>query len=440
MKKTLIALFVMVAAPCSVRAATPEVPPVHAWMALPFLALLLAIAVVPFVNRRWWECHYPKVSLGLGFLVVAYYSFIAEFRRLAETAADYFSFIVLIGALFVAAGGIHLHTARRATPLLNLLILASGALLANILGTTGASMLLVRPFIRINRLRFSGFHLVFFIFVVSNLGGALTPIGDPPLLLGYLKGVPFHWTILNIWPIWLAALACILSVFFVLDLRSYRRWSRESGHPALPGRLHVHGRRNFVFLLIILAAVFTATPAREVIMIAAAAASYRLARRDALRANEFSFAPVREVAVLFAGIFATMLPALDWLNLNASRFGIRTPGQFFWASGLLSSVLDNAPTYLNFLSAALGLHGLVLDNPGHMQTLIAQDSRLLLAISVGSVFFGAMTYIGNGPNFMVKSIAEHHGVQCPSFFGYIVKYSIPVLVPVFLLVWVLFFR
>ncbi len=440
MRKLLPASLLILGFPRGAFAAFPEIPPVRAWMILPFLALLLAIAIVPFVNRGWWERHYPKVSLGLGFLVVAHYSFLIDYHRMLQTALDYFSFIVLIGSLFVAAGGIMLHTERRATPLLNVLILASGAVLANILGTTGASMLLIRPFIRINRPRFSGFHLAFFIFVVSNLGGALTPIGDPPLLLGYLKGVPFHWLILNIWRVWLLALVLVLAVFYVMDVRSFRRWSGQHDHPALPGRLHIHGRRNFIFLLIILAAVFAATPVREIIMIAAAAAAYRFALKGALRANEFTFAPMREVAVLFAGIFATMVPALDWLNLNARHLGLKTPGQFYWASGLLSSVLDNAPTYLNFLSAALGLHGLSLENPGDIGILIAEHGRFLLAISVGSVFFGAATYIGNGPNFMVRSIAEHHGVRCPSFFGYMLKYSLPVLTPIFLIVWLLFFR
>jgi Na+/H+ antiporter NhaD/arsenite permease-like protein len=409
-------------------------------MMLPFIALLLTIAIAPFANRRWWERHYPKVSLGLGFAVLSYYSFLIDYRRMLETGLDYFSFISLIGSLFVAAGGILIHTERRATPALNTLILGVGAVLSNILGTTGASMLLIRPFIRINRQRFSGFHLAFFIFAVSNIGGALTPIGDPPLLIGYLKGVPFHWTILSIWRIWLLALILLLALFYALDSISYRRWNALHQHPAAPGRIHVHGGRNFVFLLIILAAVFTTTPAREIIMIAAAAAAYRFARKDALRANEFSFEPIREVAILFAGIFATMVPALDWLNLNAPRFGLTTPGQFYWSSGLLSSVLDNAPTYLNFLSAALGLHGLALDDPGQIALLIARHSRFLLAISVGCVFFGAATYIGNGPNFMVKSIAEHLGIKCPSFFGFILRYSLPILSPLFLLIWFVFFR
>jgi Na+/H+ antiporter NhaD/arsenite permease-like protein len=430
----------ILALPLSAPAATRDIAPVRAWMMLPFFALLLAITIVPLVNRHWWERYYPHLSFGLGFLVLSYYSFLIDYHRMLDTALEYFSFIVLIGSLFVASGGIVIHTQRRATPALNTLILTAGALLSNIVGTTGASMLFIRPFLRINKSRLRPFHVVFFIFLVSNLGGALTPIGDPPLLLGYLNGVPFHWPILNIWPIWLTALLILLALFFVLDSHSFSRWSARQDHPETPGRIHLHGARSFVFLLIILAAVFTASPYREIIMIAAAGAAYRFARKDALRANEFSFAPIREVAILFAGIFATMVPALDWLNLNAGQIGLKTPGQFYWASGILSGLLDNVPTYLTFLSAALGLHGLTLGNHGQMGILIAQHGRFLLAISVGSVFFGAGTYIGNGPNFMVKSIAEHLGVKCPSFFGYILKYSLPILLPTFLIIWLIFFR
>jgi Na+/H+ antiporter NhaD/arsenite permease-like protein len=440
MLKLLPVFLLILALPLSAPAATRDIAPARAWMMLPFFVLLLAMAVVPLVNRHWWERYYPHLSFGLGFLVLFYYSFLIDYHRMLDTALEYFSFIVLIGSLFVASGGIVIHTERRATPALNTLILTAGAVLSNIVGTTGASMLFIRPFLRINKSRLRPFHVVFFIFLVSNLGGALTPIGDPPLLLGYLNGVPFHWTALNIWPIWLTALLIVLAIFFVLDSHSFRRRSARQDHPETPGRIHLHGARNFVFLLIILAAVFTASPSREIIMIAAAGAAYRFARKDALRANEFSFAPIREVAILFAGIFATMVPALDWLNLNAGQIGLKTPGQFYWASGILSGLLDNAPTYLTFLSAALGLHGLTLGNHGQMGILIAQHGRFLLAISVGSVFFGAGTYIGNGPNFMVKSIAEHLGVKCPSFFGYILKYSLPILLPTFLIIWLLFFR
>ncbi len=440
MRKTLLVTTLVLALPACGWSAEPQVPLVKAWMLTPFIALLLAIALVPFVNRSWWDRYYPHVSLGLGFVVLAYYTLYLDYHRMVHVGLDYLSFIALIGSLFVAAGGIFLHTERHATPLMNAALLAIGAVVSNLVGTTGASMLLIRPFIRINKPRIRSFHVVFFIFIVSNIGGALTPIGDPPLFLGYLNGVPFHWTILNIWHIWLLALALVLGVFFLIDTYSYRRWVETAHHAVRGSRFHLVGAQNFIFLFIILAAVFAASPVRELIMAGAAAAAYRFGRKDALRANEFTFAPIKEVAILFAGIFATMVPALDWLALNADRLGIRSPGQYYWGSGLLSSFLDNAPTYLNFLSAALGLHQFTLGDPSHMKIFVAEHGRFLQAISVGSVFFGANTYIGNGPNFMVKSIAEHSGVECPSFFGYIFKYSIPVLIPVFTVVWLLFFR
>jgi Na+/H+ antiporter NhaD/arsenite permease-like protein len=413
---------------------------VSAWLMLPFAILLSAIGLAPFIHRSWWEKYYPFVSIGLGLFVFAYYCFCLDYRRMAEIFVEYFSFIVLIGSLFVASGGIFLHTERHATPWMNTLLLAVGALVSNIIGTTGASMLLIRPFLRINRPRIRGFHIAFFIFIVSNIGGGLTPIGDPPLFLGYLNGVPFQWTLQKVWDIWLLALVLVLAVFFLVDTRSYRRWLLEKHRHVRGAGFELRGSHSFFFLFIILAAVFARTPVREVIMIIAAAAAHRFATKEALRANEFTFAPIREVAILFAGIFATMVPALDWLAQNAHRLGIRTPGQFFWSSGILSSFLDNAPTYLNFLSAAMGLHGLALGNLEHMTILLSRHAGFLRAISVGAVFFGATTYIGNGPNFMVKSIAEHAGVKCPSFFGYIFRYSLPVLIPIFVLIWLLFFR
>jgi Na+/H+ antiporter NhaD/arsenite permease-like protein len=417
-----------------------EILPVNPWMMLPFVILLMAIAVGPFLHRQWWEKYYPHVSLGLGLLVCAYYGLVLDYRRMAETFLDYFSFIVLIGSLFVAAGGIFLHTERRATPLYNTGLLAIGALVSNLLGTTGASMLLIRPFLRINRPRVRGYHVIFFIFVVSNMGGALTPIGDPPLFLGYLNGVPFLWTMEKLWPAWIVGIGLVLAVFFFIDMRSYRLWTHEKPEPRKPAHIEIRGTQNFFFLFIILAAVFAATPVREFIMIAAAAAAHKFSGKAALRSNEFSFAPIKEVAILFAGIFATMVPALDWLSLNAGRLGIRTPGQYYWSTGILSSFLDNAPTYLNFLSAAMGLHQLTLGNPDQMRVLLTEHARFLQAVSIGAVFFGACSYIGNGPNFMVKSIAEHHGVKCPSFFGYIACYTMPILIPIFTLIWYWFIK
>ena len=415
-------------------------PAASPWMIIPFAALLLAIAIVPFIDRQWWEKYYPHVSIGLGALVFTYYCVKIDPHRMFDTLVDYFSFITLIGSLFVAAGGIFLHTERHATPIMNTGLLAVGALVSNILGTTGASMLLIRPFMRVNRPRIRGYHIVFFIFVVSNMGGALTPIGDPPLFLGYLNGVPFRWTILHLWHIWAVTLALTLGVFFVIDSRSFHQYVEHEHHRVSGSRFELLGTQNFFFLFIILAAVFTTTPAREIIMIAAAAAAHRFAKKEALRANGFTLEPIKEVAILFAGIFATMVPALDWLAENADRLGVRTPGQFYWSTGFLSGFLDNAPTYLNFLGAAMGLHHLALGNPDHMGILLERHSGLLQAISAGAVFFGAATYIGNGPNFMVRSIAEHAGVKCPSFTRYITHFTLPILIPILAVIWLLFFR
>ncbi|MDD5711557.1 MAG: sodium:proton antiporter [Smithellaceae bacterium] len=442
------------------------VAPVTPYMALPFVLLLLAIALMPFINASWWGKNYPWVALALGAVSVCYYLFfLRNGCRIADTATEYISFIALIGSLFVVSGGIHIRIKGRSTPVANVMLLAIGAALSNLLGTTGASMILIRPFIRMNKYRISGYHIVFFIFAVSNIGGLLTPIGDPPLFLGYLKGIPFFWVIGKVWVIWLFALALVLSVFYLMDRHYYKKVASElereieaQGEKAL-----VEGIHNVIFLAIIIGAVFLKEPLREIIMIGAATASYFSTDRSIHDGNDFNFLPIKEVAILFAGIFATMVPALDWLELNAGMLGITAPAQFYWGSGMLSSFLDNAPTYLNFLTAAFGLHGLSIDDPMHMRAMlgtlppgeishlhfistnvtkpIAADSwRYIQAISVGSVLFGAMTYIGNGPNFMVKAIAEHSQVKMPTFLGYMVKYSLPVLVPVYALIWYLFFR
>ncbi len=346
----------------------------------------------------------------------------------------------------------------------NVMLLAIGAVIANLFGTTGASMILIRPYLRLNKYRISGYHVVFFIFIVSNIGGLLTPIGDPPLFLGFLKGIPFFWIMFQTWPIWALCTTCVLVVFYVLDRHNYRKMpdalerevEREDHDSATIGGLH-----NLVFLGFIIGAVFLDRPVREIVMIASAGASYLTTKEVIHGKNDFNFIPIKEVAILFVGIFATMVPVLDWLELNAGLLGVTAPGQFYWGAGILSSFLDNAPTYLNFLSATCGLHGLNVDNLAHVQALIGlvpaskislvvgsgppicvlgPDSwKYVQAVSAGAVLFGANTYIGNGPNFMVKSIAEQAHVRMPSFFGYMVKYSIPILVPLFVVVWLLFF-
>ncbi len=456
-------------------AATPREP--HPLMVLPFVLLLLAIALAPFINKHFWEHNYHKVAIGLGLISVLYYVVVLRNTpRMLTSLVEYVGFMALIGSLFVIAGGIHINMTGRSTPAVNTGLLALGAILANLIGTTGASMLLIRPFLRINKYRAAPFQVVLFIFIVSNIGGALTPIGDPPLFLGYLKGVPFFWLLQvpQVLASWFLCVGALLAVFYVLDVRNFRRHKAEVKHRT-EDRIELEGSHNFIFLAVIIGLVLmqkadwlkglnqwhvfgalggvlgwdAVTTAESVttltiagLMIATAAASYKFANQDALRENEFSFGPVREVGFLFIGIFATMVPALDLLETHAAELGITTARQFFWGSGALSSVLDNAPTYLNFLTAAFGLHNLSLENPAHVQVFIASATtwKYLVAVSLGSVFFGANTYIGNGPNFMVKSIAESRGVQCPSFFGYVLKYTLPILIPLFILVSLLILR
>jgi Na+/H+ antiporter NhaD/arsenite permease-like protein len=443
-----------------------KVLPVTPWMIAPFVLFLFSIAVMPFINRHWWERHYPKASFGLGAATLLYYVFVVDnIPRILATFHEYVSFISLIGSLFVVAGGISIRIRGKAAPWENVTLLAVGAVISNFLGTTGASMLLIRPYLRINKYRIKPYHVVFFIFIVSNIGGALTPIGDPPLFLGYLNGIPFFWIISRVWHIWLLVLACILLVFYMIDSHYFHKETTEEQLKALkPDEPHASGLHNVFFLLVILIAVFIEHPLmlREVVMWLAAIGSYYTTKKEVHERNEFNFIPINEVAILFAGIFATMIPALDWLELNSETLGVVTIGQYFWGTGILSSFLDNAPTYLNFLSAAFGLHGAHLGEESHMLMMLGAASaeqfgltnplepdafeitsatwRYVQSISLAAVFFGACTYIGNGPNFMVKSIAEQSKIQMPSFFGYIVNYTIPILIPIFTLVWFLFFR
>lgn len=308
-------------------------------------------------------------------------------------------------------------------------------------------MLMIRPWIRMNKYRITAHHIVFFIFIVSNVGGCLTPVGDPPLFLGYLKGVPFWWVARHCWPMWLVGVGMLLGMFYGVDALNYRRAPRavreELAEP--PDIFKFQGLHNLAFLGLILVAVFINKPVflREALMVGAAAGSWFTTRSEIHKSNHFTFHPIQEVAILFAGIFSTMMPALDWLQNNAASYagklGGFSPTLFYWGSGTLSSVLDNAPTYLSFLSASAG--GAV-NQPARIAEMTQGGNfvGLLVAISVGAVFFGANTYIGNGPNFMVKSIADHQRVHTPSFLGYVFKFTLPIMGPMLLLIWFLFFR
>jgi Na+/H+ antiporter NhaD/arsenite permease-like protein len=432
---------------CSPLALTTEIPPL---LIAPFGLLLLLIAVMPLspaAVKHWWEHRYPFVAVGLGLVVAGFYFFqIPDGAHIvAHTLHEYVSFIALIGSLFVVAGGIHLNVKGSATPLENAAFLLVGAVLANFVGTTGASMVLIRPFIRMNRVRISAYHIAFFIFIVSNVGGALTPIGDPPLFLGYLRGVPFFWLLERAALPWLFTIGAIIAIFWIIDQRYYGKMPAPLKSQAEQSdQWRFDGAINVFFLAAIIGAVFLPERLflREIVMLGAALASYRFTARRVHEENQFSFGPIKEVGFLFIGIFLTMMPALGYLELHGQSFGLTRPLQYYFATGSLSAVLDNAPTYLNFLKLAQvsTAAGGVTDGPEAMAAFLASHPTLVIAVSLGAVFFGAMTYIGNGPNFMVKSIAESAGVKVPSFFGYIVRYSLPILLPVLILTGWIFLR
>ena len=333
-------------------------------------------------------------------------------------------------------------------------------MIANVIATTGSAMLFIRSFMRLNKGRLRAYHIVFFIFLVANVGGALTPIGDPPLFLGFLRGVPFFWTLTHVWYIWLPTTILILMVFYVFDVRN-----KDVSADPTPGEpvMGFLGLKSFFWVAIIIISVFidpnvfSWVPAlhigdfhmpfgiREIIMFTVAFLAYKTADKTAMEKNEFNFEPIREVGWLFAGIFMTMQPALanisEFAANNADRL---TVGTFYWGTGVLSGILDNAPTYLNFLAAAMGKYAMDVDSAASVMefargALDPTSTTFLQAISVAAVFFGALSYIGNAPNFMVKAIAESNGVETPSFMGYIVRYSVPILIPIYFVVYVVFY-
>ncbi|AFN73378.1 Citrate transporter [Melioribacter roseus P3M-2] len=417
------------------------------WMVIPFAVLLIMIATGPLFYHHFWEKNYPKIAIALGSITTFYYLVLLnDTHTLLHTAAEYISFIALLASLFVASGGILIKIDKKSTPLLNIFVLLFGSVIANIIGTTGASMLLIRPYIRINKNRIKPYHIIFFIFSVSNIGGALTPIGDPPLFLGFLRGVDFFWFVEHLWYLWLPTLIVLMAIFYVIDSRN----KEPETDTDYTGKIEIKGTKNLIYLLVILISVFldpgifswvpSLAPlpigVREIIMFTVVYLSYKNADKEILEKNEFNFEPIREVAYLFIGIFATMIPALQLISYEAKVYGEQlNAGIFYWATGSLSAFLDNAPTFLNFLSAALGKYGMDVTIKEQVSEFAWLHPLYLQAISVAAVFFGAMTYIGNGPNFMVKSICERAGIKMPSFFGYLIKYSIPILLPLFTILW-----
>jgi Na+/H+ antiporter NhaD/arsenite permease-like protein len=447
------------AIPLSHGHSTPEGAVAHAWAVLPFCGLLLAIAVFPLWNltKHHWERNSTKLALAvlLAAITLAYLAFGHPAGSITHAAgilkhtllADYVPFIVLLFTLYTICGGIRIAGDLPAHSLVNLVFLGVGAVLASFIGTTGAAMLLIRPLLETNRERKNVAHtIVFFILIVCNCGGLLLPLGDPPLFLGYLQGVPFFWT-LQLWKSWLLVNGLLLAVYYVWDRQiAYPRESAENlrRDESRTHRLHFGGLLpNVPLLLAVVACAALLDPSKTLPLTDIAVSPYM---REAallllvllslvvtplsLRAhNNFQYGAIVEVACLFLGIFVCMQPALEILGRRGAELGLTSPASFFWASGSLSSVLDNAPTYLVFFQAAQSLtKQTLIDQPQVAQVAVP----FLQAVSLGSVMMGAMTYIGNGPNFMVKTIAEESKVKMPSFFGYML-YSFGVLLPILLL-------
>ncbi len=414
---------------------------------LPFAIMLLCIAILPLAAEHWWHPNKNKliVSTILGLPVIGLFLYM-DFHAVLHTAEEFVSFIILLTSLFVISGGIVVKTDMRATPLVNTGFLLLGAILASFMGTTGAAMLLIRPLLATNSQRTKVTHtVIFFIFLVANIGGCLTPLGDPPLFMGYLKGVPFEWTF-NLVVEWASVVGFLLFVYFILDVFMY---TREPIAALTRDKLEVKPTHvlgvwtNAPLLIGVVLSVaflnenylpFKAFPLREGVLIALAAISWFGTPRDLRKANNFTFYPIIEVAALFAGIFATMIPAILILHARGGELGVASPESFFWATGLLSSFLDNTPTYVVFFALAQNPE---IPSLGSKVASTGVDEILLAAISLGAVFMGSMTYIGNAPNFMVKSIAEERGLKMPSFFGYMI-WSIAILIPTFVAVTFIF--
>ena len=437
------------------------------WSIIPFAGILLSIALFPLLAPKFWHHHFGKVSafwsivIAVPMIIVYHMNALNGFLHII--IADYIPFIILLWGLFTVSGGIYLKGSLRGTPAVNTVMILIGTILASWMGTTGAAMLMIRPFLRANNYRkYRTFMVVFFIFLVANIGGSLTPIGDPPLFLGFLHGVPFFWTF-NIAPHMVVAAAILLVLYFIIDSYFYKKenTSVPADEEKIP--LAIEGKVNFLFLLMLVGSVIVSgivnwghvntlgvhrevhAWARDIFIIFVGILSLKFTSKQIREANDFSWFPIKEVAFLFAGIFLCMTPCL--LLLKAGSEGalafiiesVKEPYQYFWITGALSSFLDNAPTYLTFFSSALGKFYAGLPEPQAVPRLISENAIFLKAISVGAVFFGANTYIGNAPNFMVRSIAEEAGTPMPSFFGYMLKYSIPILIPVFIIITLIFF-
>jgi len=445
---SIILLIIVLNTPVFAQEAAQGEKSISIFLSIPFVLMLACIAIVPLKWEHWWESNWNKliIALVLGIPIGIFFIFF-DTHTFQHTLEEYIAFIIYVGSLFAISGGILLRGDLKCSPQVNLCMIGIGTVLASFIGTPGASMLLIRPLLRINAARKSIKHVViFFIFLVSNIGGCLTPLGDPPLFLGYLNGVPFTWTF-SLWPQWLFTNGILLTIFYIFDRKKFREEESAASPSGTTPRqpLRLVGLINFAWILgIIMSVAFVQKPFnhmyilgyREVIMLTMVVLSLVTTTKGLRKENEFTYHPVIEVAFLFVGIFLTMMPALVYLKTHGSAFaekGLNEPWMIFWFTGILSSFLDNAPTYLTFFSLAQGMHlaGQVVANTG-------VTAVMLKAISLGAVFMGANTYIGNGPNFLVKAIADESGTKMPSFLGYMV-WSGLILIPTFIIVTIFVF-
>lgn len=440
------------------------------WSMIPFAGMLLSIAIFPIVKPHWWEKNMLWVALFWSFVflvpfVFAYGMDETIYQLIHTVVLDYVPFLLLLFALYAVAGGIVLKGSLVGTPKLNTVILAIGTVLASVIGTTGAAMVLIRPLIRANEFRKRKMHtIIFFIFLVCNIGGALTPVGDPPLFMGFLRGIPFFWTTIHLMPLYLFTSVVLLVIYYIVESKKYKQDLADGcAQPEHSGeKLHIEGLHNLLFIALILFAVVLSgtlaqSPAfqtadggvkglhlysyhghdlvatwpniiKDVLLLVAAFLSMKTTKKEIREFNNFNWGAIEEVAKLFIGIFITMIPALAILGARGASLGLHSEWQFFWSTGMLSGFLDNTPTYLVFLTTAAAMGAA----EGLVTAIGVVEVPILIAVSAGAVFMGALSYIGNAPNFMVRSIAEESNIKMPSFFGYM-KWSFGILVPLFLL-------